>query len=291
MNAQQKYTSTYLTVLWQQDPFKAKWAIVAKAYSTIRDLVGKNNAPLDAFLTIVTPVIGIIGIDDYLEKMNWEVAIGEEEIVSLKQKSQPQLDSFPSNILHTDMTERDIIQLCCTRNYISAADAATLLPAGSAQGQGQAAQQGLLASAPVGLHHHLDHLQEEEEEDTQWLPPFVSTVLTDPTAAASDVLGFDVTALLDTTTTSTGITGAGDSQQANNDQSTEWADTMPDFFDPTAGYIDMENLFKPYYSSWDQWDTAEISNPQALDRMLKASGGVVEGAYLNPSGKVSHGVQ
>jgi hypothetical protein len=55
---QQKNISGFLTRMWQEDPFKAKWAIVAKAYSIIRDKVGKAHAPLDIFLQTVCPHIG-----------------------------------------------------------------------------------------------------------------------------------------------------------------------------------------------------------------------------------------
>ena len=55
---QQKDISGFLTRMWQADPFHAKWTIAAKAYSVIRDKVGKLRAPLDFFLNIVCPHIG-----------------------------------------------------------------------------------------------------------------------------------------------------------------------------------------------------------------------------------------
>jgi hypothetical protein len=39
---QQKNASSYVTIMWLQDPFKAKWTI----------LVGKPKAPLDQFLIL-----------------------------------------------------------------------------------------------------------------------------------------------------------------------------------------------------------------------------------------------
>lgn len=38
---QQKEMSGFITILWREDPFHAKWTIVARAYSIIRDRVGK----------------------------------------------------------------------------------------------------------------------------------------------------------------------------------------------------------------------------------------------------------
>lgn len=64
---QQKDISGFLTYLWQTDPFKAKWSILAKAYSIIRDSKGKGKAPLDSYLAINGPFIGIVPPEKYLE--------------------------------------------------------------------------------------------------------------------------------------------------------------------------------------------------------------------------------
>src|SRR5258708_37607266 len=72
---QQKEASRYLTTLWQRDPFKAKWTVIAAAYSKIRDEVGKQNAPLDRFLSIVCPKIGIVDDESYLNRHNWTCQI------------------------------------------------------------------------------------------------------------------------------------------------------------------------------------------------------------------------
>lgn len=55
---QQKDASGYLTLLWREDPFQAKWSIVAKGYSVIRSKVNKDVAPLGKFLELVCPHIG-----------------------------------------------------------------------------------------------------------------------------------------------------------------------------------------------------------------------------------------
>ena len=56
----QKVISGFLTHLWQADPTKAKWTILAKAYSKLRDKVGKKKAPLPPFLAINAPFIGVV---------------------------------------------------------------------------------------------------------------------------------------------------------------------------------------------------------------------------------------
>lgn len=50
---QQKEISGFLTMLWQGDYFQAKWTIIARAYSEIRDQVGKvqPETPLQPICT------------------------------------------------------------------------------------------------------------------------------------------------------------------------------------------------------------------------------------------------
>lgn len=76
---QQKHISGYLHQLWAEDCFKNKWVIVAKAYSVIRDSVGKQNAPLDKFFEIVVDKIGLIHADEYFSMMGWMKPDGNEK--------------------------------------------------------------------------------------------------------------------------------------------------------------------------------------------------------------------
>ena len=64
--------------IWQHDPFKAKWAIIGKAYSVLRDKLGKEKAPLDQFLEIICPHMGMIAPTQYFVIMGWEITIAED---------------------------------------------------------------------------------------------------------------------------------------------------------------------------------------------------------------------
>lgn len=119
--AQQKEISTYLTTLWQQDPFKAKWSILAKVYSIIRDCRGKALAPLDKFLEIACPAIGIISIQNYLIKLNWVMHIQDDGSKKLIQTTPPDLTAMENHYKHSSMSETDIIALCINRGYMPAA--------------------------------------------------------------------------------------------------------------------------------------------------------------------------
>lgn len=61
--------------MWRADPFKAKWSVLAKAYSVVRDEHGKYNVPLDAFLAINGPLLGIVESQNYLQHLGWQVAV------------------------------------------------------------------------------------------------------------------------------------------------------------------------------------------------------------------------
>ncbi|KAF4119844.1 mating type protein MAT1-1-1 [Geosmithia morbida] len=69
----QKSVSGFLTTLWNQDPFRNKWVLVAKVYSFIRDEVGKDKIPLSQFLGISCPLMKIISPSAYLSTLGWRV--------------------------------------------------------------------------------------------------------------------------------------------------------------------------------------------------------------------------
>lgn len=68
---QQKEVSSYLTLLWAQEPFGNKWTLIAKVYSFVRDQVGKSEATLSDFLAAACPIMGIIEPADYLRLLGW----------------------------------------------------------------------------------------------------------------------------------------------------------------------------------------------------------------------------
>jgi len=114
---QQKEISTILTQLWQQDPFHAKWSILAQAYSEIRNDVGKALAPLDNFLGLTCPYIGIIGPDEYLSKLGWEV-VSDEGHKTIERKFLPDFESFNEDLRTSNLSARDIVEYCQTAGYV-----------------------------------------------------------------------------------------------------------------------------------------------------------------------------
>nr|QDH06609.1 mating-type A-1 protein [Epichloe glyceriae] len=70
---QQKTASGFLTTLWNRDPFRNKWALIAKVYSFVRDEVGKDKVSLAYFLGFACPVMGIVEPQAYLSILGWSV--------------------------------------------------------------------------------------------------------------------------------------------------------------------------------------------------------------------------
>jgi hypothetical protein len=151
---QQKDASVFLTTLWKNEPFKAKWTIIAKAYSRIRDAVGTHRASLIGYLTLVCPKIGIIAMEDYLGKMNWTFEAAADGTQVLKQTTAPELSCFETNILYTNMTPTDIVHFCARVAYIPQHIAIRIAGADVSDAVGalpfnQMAEQSLLASHPI----------------------------------------------------------------------------------------------------------------------------------------------
>ncbi|KAL8779573.1 MAG: hypothetical protein Q9213_006878 [Squamulea squamosa] len=113
---QQKVISTYIVFLWQSDPFKAKWTLLAKAYSVIRDHVGKEHAPLDGFLSLVADFVGIIDPQNYLGTMGWEVSVDELSTVSLLKNDMVKIDN---GMLSTTISVEDIIAYASAHGYVA----------------------------------------------------------------------------------------------------------------------------------------------------------------------------
>ena len=118
MSFQQKEISGFLTYLWQTDPCKAKWSILAKAYSIIRDSKGKENAPLDVYLAINGPFIGIIAPENYLVMLGWEISLNGEGQVSLRRDSDLDVSVLDHQLLTSNVSVADIIQHSYDSGYI-----------------------------------------------------------------------------------------------------------------------------------------------------------------------------
>lgn len=70
---QQKTASGFLTTLWNKDPYRNKWALIAKVYSFVRDQLGRDKVSLSYFLNVSCPIMKIIEPSIYLSSFGWSV--------------------------------------------------------------------------------------------------------------------------------------------------------------------------------------------------------------------------
>ena len=119
-------------MLWKADPFKAKWAILAKAFSEIRDVKGKSDALLTEFLDINAAFIRIVEPDRYLGALGWELGVDAEAKMSLRQKHNFDITSIGNDLLTTNVSVADVVENCYQHRYI-ARDGAATNPHGNGQ--------------------------------------------------------------------------------------------------------------------------------------------------------------
>jgi hypothetical protein len=147
--------------MWQNDPFKAKWSILAKAYSIIRESNTKDAAPLDKFLALTCPLIGVVPRDDYLGVMGWSI-VDTAGVKSMERMYTPDISSFPENILTTNLSSEEIVAHCQRVSYVEHNDIDVARNQGSTAALAMAAQP-MFGSAPqevIARSHSTSHIQQ-----------------------------------------------------------------------------------------------------------------------------------
>jgi len=239
--------------LWQHDPFKSKWAVVARAYSAIRDLVGKPNAPLCAFLEMVVPQIGIIGVDMYLNEMGWLVAVVDGSVGLQRASSSGPLSLDTSPI----MSDKDVIHFCGVGGYISPQNAALAIRGirrTISTSQAAMNAQGVLASVPQPANTGPLH----------------------PASTAAHATGFS-----DVASIRGAEHAAVDQQQGEEPSSYPWSGSLSDvynvageldsYLDPLIASANGGNSDMSWYKTLDI-EPIDISNPGGFDAMLGNAG-------------------
>jgi hypothetical protein len=72
-----KKLSQPLGTLWDCDPNKSKWSLMAKAWSIMRDQLGKDNVPLEEFFRHACPYLKIPPPQVYLQQLGWVLGIDQ----------------------------------------------------------------------------------------------------------------------------------------------------------------------------------------------------------------------
>jgi Mating-type protein MAT alpha 1 HMG-box len=114
---QQKDISGVVQVLWHADQYKAIWQVIAKAYSIIRDVKGKENAPLNTFLELAAPFAGIIAPGNYFIALGWKLLIDHEGQVMLSKDQVYDIGNSCANIPGLTVSVVDVIMHCVGTGY------------------------------------------------------------------------------------------------------------------------------------------------------------------------------
>jgi hypothetical protein len=113
-----KKLSNLVGQLWEKDPNKSIWSLLAKAWSTMRDQIGKDNVPLDHFFHIICPYLNIPSPDTYLELQGWNLEINAEGSPTLSRDPDSESIASPSaGFIDTTLSVEDIISVCQTMGY------------------------------------------------------------------------------------------------------------------------------------------------------------------------------
>ncbi|KAH8703735.1 alpha mating-type protein MAT1-1-1 [Talaromyces proteolyticus] len=118
----QKSKSGIIKYLWQIDPYKGKWAILAKAYSILRD-DHSDNVSLDTFLDLMVPFIGLIQPASYLEAMGCQIITTADQQYQVQSISSTGPDASNSA---TNYSVADIVNHCYECGYIKDSPCAEL---------------------------------------------------------------------------------------------------------------------------------------------------------------------
>ena len=106
-------------MLWKADPFKAKWAILAKGFSEIRDNMGKTDAILPEFLEINAPLMRMVEPDRYLVGLGWELSIDAEAKLMLHREDGFDEASISSDLITTNVSVADVLENSYQHGYIT----------------------------------------------------------------------------------------------------------------------------------------------------------------------------
>lgn len=110
-----KKLSGVLATMWDVEPNKAIWTLLAKAWSLIRDQIGKERAPLDVFFKIMCPAMSLPSADTYLELYGWSLKVKPDGEPYVSRDFIPEaLPELPSN---PTMSIGDIIRYCHGLGY------------------------------------------------------------------------------------------------------------------------------------------------------------------------------
>ena len=84
----------------------------------IRDAQGKKNSPLDEFLKMTGPLIGIVPPNDYFSVLGWQMSFSADGQMVLARNQNINLASLNHDLLTTNLSVEDIVNVCYQNGYV-----------------------------------------------------------------------------------------------------------------------------------------------------------------------------
>lgn len=99
--------------MWDDDPLKSQWAILAKAYTIIRDHFYVRDTSLPHFVQLCVPLIGLTQAPDYLKLCGWQIFDEGQDM---------RLEKTESSVIHrafapTTIAVDQVVEFCKQQNY------------------------------------------------------------------------------------------------------------------------------------------------------------------------------
>ena len=136
----QGFRSDLLKHVWKLEPFRAKFEIIAKAVTRIRDILGERKYLVHDFVELCAPWMRVLNVDDYFETGHLAYTIGADDKVHLTGEiTIPNKDLYNTNI-----SANELIRAAHERGFFEGELSTFLLP-------GDQFEQGV-ASASNQLH-------------------------------------------------------------------------------------------------------------------------------------------
>jgi hypothetical protein len=234
---------------------------MAKTYTMIKDKVGKSAAPLDTFLRLACPKMGIIPVSDYLEMLNWVVTY-ENGDLTVNQVGRPNLSAFDRDLLCCSLNHIDLLQFVLDNKYLQHVN-------------------GVIKDMRNYGTHMLVCAPTMDRDDAQ--KAFSAAISNDPKAVAAQIFGLDVNHMFleissntypDADTRPYQLPILADSNPAPTQQPQQmmgpypWTGSMSELYKPDEMQLDLEAIME-----MDEWIVTDISNPVDMDNFLETVGG------------------
>ncbi|CAI7630324.1 unnamed protein product [Penicillium viridicatum] len=113
----QKVKSMAISEMWQDDTLKSHWAILAKAYTIIRDHFDVDTPSLSAFVDLCLPLMGFLSRQQYLASSGWSVQpVGNS--LSLRKIGSSTLHNLVTPSIAVDQ----VVKHCTDHNFAQKRD-------------------------------------------------------------------------------------------------------------------------------------------------------------------------